>query len=94
MRGVDVLIHDAQYTDEEYPAHVGWGHSTIRQAMALAEAAEVACLAPFHHDPSHNDAQLDRLFSAAAEERDWPFEFTPASEGTTFTLGRHGGARA
>jgi ribonuclease BN (tRNA processing enzyme) len=94
MHGVDVLIHDAQYTDEEYPAHVGWGHSTIRQAMTLAEAAEVACLAPFHHDPAHNDAQLDRLFSAAAEERAWPFEFAPASEGTTHTLGRHGGARA
>ncbi len=88
MSGVDLLIHDAQYTDEEYPAHVGWGHSTIRQSLALAEAAGVATLAAFHHDPSHNDSQLDRLYSAAAEERDWSFELDPAREGTTLTLGR------
>ncbi len=89
MAGVDVLIHDAQYTDEEYPAHVGWGHSTINQAMRIAEAAGVGILAPFHHDPRHNDSQLDRLFSVAAEERDWSFDLAPAREGTTMTLGQH-----
>jgi ribonuclease BN (tRNA processing enzyme) len=88
MTGVDLLIHDAQYTDEEYAAHVGWGHCTIRQAMALAEAAGVATLAAFHHDPAHNDTLLDRLYSAAADERDWSFELAPAREGTTLTLGR------
>jgi phosphoribosyl 1,2-cyclic phosphodiesterase len=88
MTGVDLLIHDAQYTDEEYAAHVGWGHSTIGQALALAEAAGVAKLAAFHHDPSHNDNQLDQLYSAAAEERDWSFELAPAREGTTLRLGR------
>jgi ribonuclease BN (tRNA processing enzyme) len=94
MTGVDLLIHDAQYTDEEYPAHVGWGHSTISQTMALAEAAGVGTLAPFHHDPSHNDVVLDRLFSAALEKRDWSFEFSPAREGTTLTLGRHPAMRS
>jgi ribonuclease BN (tRNA processing enzyme) len=89
MAGVDLLIHDAQYTDDEYPAHVGWGHSTIGQAMALAEAAGVGTLAAFHHDPSHNDSQLDRLFSAAVEERDWSFHLSPAREGNSVTLGRH-----
>ena len=88
MAGVDLLIHDAQYTDEEYAAHVGWGHSTLSQAMALAEAAGVSTLAAFHHDPSHNDAQLDGLFSAAAEQRDWSFELAPAREGATLVLGR------
>ena len=89
MTGVDLLIHDSQYTDEEYPSHIGWGHSTINQTMALAEAAGVGTLAAFHHDPSHNDIQLDRLFSAAIEAKDWSFEFSPAREGTTLTLGRH-----
>jgi ribonuclease BN (tRNA processing enzyme) len=93
MTGVDLLIHDSQYTDEEYPAHVGWGHSTISQTMALAEAAGVGTLAPFHHDPGHNDVQLDRLFSSAMEEKDWSFEFSPAREGTTLTLGRHAALR-
>ena len=88
MAGADLLIHDAQYTDEEYPGHVGWGHGTINQAMALAEAAGVTTLAPFHHDPGHNDAQLDRLFSAAVTAGDWSFELIPAQEGATFRLGR------
>jgi ribonuclease BN (tRNA processing enzyme) len=94
MAGVDLLIHDAQYTDEEYPGHVGWGHSTISQTMALAAAAGVGTLAPFHHDPSHNDVLLDRLFSAALEAQDWSFEFSPAREGTTLTLGRHPALRS
>ena len=89
MAGADLLIHDAQYTDDEYPAHRGWGHSTINQAMALAEAAGVTTLAAFHHDPGHNDAQLDRFFSDAVEARDWSFELSPAREGTSHTLGRH-----
>ena len=88
MAGADLLVHDAQYTDEEYAAHVGWGHSTIAQAMRLAEAAGVATLSAFHHDPGHNDAQLDRLFAIAAAERDWSFELAPACEGTTLPLGR------
>jgi ribonuclease BN (tRNA processing enzyme) len=87
MAGADLLIHDAQYTDDEYPAHVGWGHCTIRQALAVAEAAEVATLAAFHHDPGHNDSQLDRLFAAAEAERNWSFELAPAREGTTMELG-------
>jgi phosphoribosyl 1,2-cyclic phosphodiesterase len=90
MAGADLLIHDAQYTDDEYPGRVGWGHSTISQAMRLAEAAEVATLAAFHHDPGHNDGQLDRLFAAAAEARDWSFELAPACEGATVSLGRQG----
>jgi ribonuclease BN (tRNA processing enzyme) len=94
MAGVDLLIHDSQYTDEEYPSHIGWGHSTISQTMALAEAAGVGTLAPFHHDPSHNDIQLDRLFSDAMEQQDWSFEFSPAREGTTLTLGRHAAVRS
>ena len=87
MAGVDLLIHDAQYTDDEYPLHVGWGHSTLGQAMLLAEAAGVTTFVPFHYDPSHNDSQLDRRFSAAFEAREWSFEFSPAREGGTFTLG-------
>jgi len=94
MSGVDLLIHDSQYTDEEYPSHIGWGHSTINHTMALAEAAGVGTLAPFHHDPGHNDVQLDRLFSDAVEERDWSFEFSPAREGTTLTLGRNAAMRS
>jgi phosphoribosyl 1,2-cyclic phosphodiesterase len=58
----DVLIHDAQYFADEYPAHVGWGHSTVEQAVALAELAGVRVLVPFHHDPVHTDDDLDKVY--------------------------------
>ena len=59
--GVDVLLHDAQYTADEYATRVGWGHSSIEQTWAFAIQANVGKLVTFHHDPSHDDEQLDRL---------------------------------
>ena len=85
--GVDLLIHDAQYTDAEYPAHIGWGHSSISHTFAFAAVAGVGRLVPFHHDPGHNDSQLDRIYAQAAAT-EWPFGLTPAVEGSHFTLGR------
>lgn len=64
-RGADVLIHDAQYTDAEYFSadfhKVGWGHSTVRMAAEAARAADVGELILYHHDPSHNDAEIRRI---------------------------------
>jgi phosphoribosyl 1,2-cyclic phosphodiesterase len=64
-RGADVLIHDAQYTDEEYwgaaLSKVGWGHSTVRMAAEAAQAADVGELILYHHDPSHDDAEMRRI---------------------------------
>jgi len=59
--GADLLIHDVQYTEEEYPAHVGWGHSSVEQAWAFAVQSRVRRLVTFHHDPSHADDQLDEI---------------------------------
>lgn len=59
--GADVLIHDAQYTDSEYAWRVGWGHSTLGHAVALANVAGVRRLITFHHDPSHDDEVLDAM---------------------------------
>ena len=63
--GADILIYDAQYTPEEYPAKVGWGHSTWEAGAELARAAGVPQLVLFHHDPGRTDAQLDALEAAA-----------------------------
>ena len=57
----DVLIHDLQYTEAEYPAHVGWGHSSLEQAWAFAVQARTKRLVTFHHDPNHADDQLDAM---------------------------------
>ena len=57
--GADLLIHDAQYTDEEYGERVGWGHSTFKHAVAFAELVGAKKMVTFHHDPSHSDDFLD-----------------------------------
>jgi phosphoribosyl 1,2-cyclic phosphodiesterase len=80
----DVLIHDAQYTDEEYPAHVGWGHSSVSHALAFAELAGVRCLVPFHHDPDREDQALDAIYAAAARGRG--IDVQPAREGTELEI--------
>ncbi len=56
MQNADVVIHEAQYTPEEYPAKVNWGHSTYAYVVELAAAAGVRRLFLTHHDPSHDDA--------------------------------------
>ena len=53
--GADVLIHDAHYLDEEYPSHVGWGHSSLSEVLKLAAEAKVRRLYLYHHDPYHDD---------------------------------------
>lgn len=65
--GADLLIHDAQYTDEEYPDHLGWGHSSLTDALAFARRADVGRLLLFHHDPLHGDDFLDALAADARE---------------------------
>jgi phosphoribosyl 1,2-cyclic phosphodiesterase len=69
--GADVLIHDAQYTEAEYAARAGWGHSSIEQTWAFARQAGVRRLVTFHHDPGHADDQLDGLV-ADLQARDGP----------------------
>jgi phosphoribosyl 1,2-cyclic phosphodiesterase len=65
--GADLLLHDAMYTDAEYQRFRGWGHSSIPQAVRLAEDAGVRRLHLFHHAPDRTDAELERI---AAELRD------------------------
>jgi len=65
MKGADLVIHDAQYNEEEYGQRVGWGHSTLEYATDVAVAAGVKRLALFHHDPSHDDAFMERFEGAA-----------------------------
>ncbi|MDQ6783655.1 MAG: MBL fold metallo-hydrolase [Actinomycetota bacterium] len=59
--GADVLIHDAQYTPDEFAEKAHWGHGTVDYAVAVARQAGVKTLALFHHDPSHDDDALDAI---------------------------------
>jgi phosphoribosyl 1,2-cyclic phosphodiesterase len=66
--GADILIYDAQYTPEEYPSKVGWGHSTWLAGTELARAAGVPQLVLFHHDPNRTDDKLAALEAQARAE--------------------------
>jgi phosphoribosyl 1,2-cyclic phosphodiesterase len=84
LAGVDILFHDAMYTDDEYPDVEGWGHSTFSQAVRLAEDAGVKRLCFFHHAPTRSDAELlDVLERARATlaGRGGSLELAVASEG-------------
>jgi len=64
----DILIHDGQYTDEEYKKYKGWGHSTWRHAVEVAIRAKVKKLIITHHDPDHNDDFLDSMEKECKKE--------------------------
>ena len=61
IHNADLLIADGQYTEEEYQAKVGWGHSSVSLLLKIAYQAQVKQLAIFHHDPQHSDTFLDEL---------------------------------
>jgi ribonuclease BN (tRNA processing enzyme) len=61
----DLLIYDSTFTDEEFTEHPDWGHSTWREATRLATAANVKCLALFHHNPDHCDQQMKEILIQA-----------------------------
>jgi len=83
--GADLLIHDTQYTDDEYLTYVGWGHSAISHVLAFAQLTGVKRLVPFHHNPGHSDDDLDRLVENARRSAP-PFEVIPGREGLTVQL--------
>ncbi len=84
MQNADVVIHDAQYTPEEYPAKKNWGHSTYTYVVGAAAAANVKHLFLTHHDPSHDDDFLDQMEAKAREiavSLGSPMEISCAREG-------------
>lgn len=87
----DVLIYDAQYTPEEYPTKVGWGHSTFEAASELAKRANVKRLVLFHHDPRRDDAAVAELESRARRSFS---DVVAAREGMAIDVNGGGVARA
>jgi phosphoribosyl 1,2-cyclic phosphodiesterase/DNA-binding response OmpR family regulator len=64
IQGADLVIHDAQYTTQEYPEKIGWGHSPVEYVVKLAEQALVKSLALTHHDPDRDDDAIERLMAS------------------------------
>jgi CheY-like chemotaxis protein len=89
MAGADLVIHDAQYTAEEYKSKKNWGHSPFEYVVEMAAAAGVRRLALTHHDPSHNDdfiAEIECRAQALAHARDPRLEVFCAFEGYELEL--------
>ncbi len=84
--GADVLLHDAQYTPEEYKAKAGWGHSAMEDALQFAALTNVKHMFLMHHDPMHTDAQLDEMFKRLKENTNFQLTFQMAVEGSKIEL--------
>ena len=88
-KNADVLIHDAQYTEDDMPFKHGWGHSLISQVTELGKTANVKNLVYFHHDPDRTDDELDAQLEKASktlEENDSSVKPYFAYEGLKLTL--------
>ena len=89
LQGSDILILDTQYTDEEYQAHIGWGHGSLSTAISLALDASVRKLVLFHHDPTHDDDMVDEMVQTArriAAKSESYLEVEGAREGAEMAL--------
>jgi phosphoribosyl 1,2-cyclic phosphodiesterase len=87
--GVDLLIHDAQYTTEEFVEKANWGHSTVDFAVRVATEAGARRLCLFHHDPAHDDATIDGLANHASvlSRASGGPDVLPAAEGLVLKVG-------
>lgn len=89
IEGADLLIHDAQYTPEEYQSHITWGHSPYDYTVNIGLNAGVKKLFLFHHDPLHDDEQVDDILKEArgiVGKRSGSMEVFAASEGMAIDL--------
>jgi phosphoribosyl 1,2-cyclic phosphodiesterase len=70
IAGADLVIYDSTYTDAEFPARAGWGHSTWQEGLRLVRRAGARRLVVFHHDPDHDDATMTAIEQELAGESD------------------------
>jgi CheY-like chemotaxis protein/phosphoribosyl 1,2-cyclic phosphodiesterase len=94
LAGADLVVHDAQYTLEEYPARVGWGHSPAEYVVDMALAAKARRLALTHHAPLRDDEALDRIVEVCrrrAAAAGGALEVFGAAEGQALELPEHVG---
>ena len=82
----DLLLHDGQYTQQDYKGKIGWGHSSMKDAIDFAKLSQVKKLLLFHHDPLHSDTTLENMFEQCTANKEFEFELALAREKDTFTL--------
>ena len=86
LAGADLVIHDSQYTDREYPEKKGWGHTTVEWSVEYALAARAKRLVLFHHEPLRDDDGMDRVLAMARERAGSALDVIAAKEGQVIEL--------
>jgi ribonuclease BN (tRNA processing enzyme) len=84
--GADLLIHDAQYSLQEYKDKIGWGHSSMEDTLRFTSMAGVKRLLMAHHDPSHTDTQLNEMLAELKIKTSYPFLYEMAAENMEIVL--------
>ncbi|MEI7802840.1 MAG: MBL fold metallo-hydrolase [Bacteroidota bacterium] len=82
----DLLLHDAQYTRQQYKMKMGWGHSSMDDAAKFAFITGVKHLLLAHHDPQHTDQQLNELYTELKNKNNYAFNYELAAEGMNIEL--------
>jgi phosphoribosyl 1,2-cyclic phosphodiesterase len=84
--GADLLLHDAQYTAEEYADRIGWGHSSMEDVLEFADLMHVKRLLLTHHDPMHTDTQLHEILNRLKANHSYSFPYEMSVEGSKIEL--------
>ncbi|MBC6367293.1 MBL fold metallo-hydrolase [Algoriphagus sp. AK58] len=84
--GADLLFHDGAYSSKEYVGKMGWGHSSIRDALLFANMCKVKKLSIFHHEPTRTDEQIESMYRDAVREGNFGFEIEMCAEGNVYEL--------
>jgi phosphoribosyl 1,2-cyclic phosphodiesterase len=82
--GADLLFHDAAYTSKEYVSKIGWGHSSVRDAIAFGKMCRVKKLSLFHHEPVRSDEQLDHMLKESTQNLKLNFDVELCAEGNIY----------
>lgn len=82
--GADLLFHDAAYTSKEYVSKIGWGHSSVRDAIAFGKMCRVKKLSLFHHEPVRSDEQLDHMLKESTQNLKLNFNVELCAEGNIY----------
>jgi phosphoribosyl 1,2-cyclic phosphodiesterase len=82
----DLLFHDGQYTFDEYKNRVGWGHSSMEDAIKFGELAQVKKMVFFHHDPLRSDLELEQMFLSSTKDKKIDFDLKLGRENEVFYI--------
>lgn len=85
-KDADLLFHDAQYSQDEYTNRIGWGHSSIKDAIEFGELTKVKKMVLVHHDPANSDLQLKEMFNHSLHDKTIGFELSMGRENAVFHL--------